>query len=105
MDHLCRVTQQRLWDLALEHLSEQARQGILQHQPDPADQHEHGNPAGQAGLAIDKDETADAGQETAQRDDAGVALEQLDHADDEMGYRGMDATDKNVSEARQALSR
>ena len=88
VDHLRRVAQQRLRDFAVEGAGEQAGEGVFQHQPDPADQHEYGNPAGQAGLAVDQDEAADTGEETAERDDAGVAFEQFDDALDDMGDLG-----------------
>lgn len=75
VDHLRCVAQQRLRNLAVESAREQPGEGVLQHQPDPADQHEHGDPAGQASLAVDQDEAADTGEETAERNDARVALE------------------------------
>ncbi|MND94975.1 hypothetical protein D3C80_872150 [compost metagenome] len=78
VNHLRGIAQQRLRDLALEHLGEQLGEGVFQHQPDPADQHHDGDPAGQAFLAVDQDEAGDPGDESAEGDDAGVALDQFD---------------------------
>ncbi|MNM60873.1 hypothetical protein D3C81_721660 [compost metagenome] len=80
VDHLRRVAQQRLGDFALEDLGEDLGEGVLHHQPDPADEHDDGDPAGQALLAIDQNEAADTGNETTEGDDSGIALDQLDQA-------------------------
>jgi len=39
-------------------------------------------------LAVDQDVATDTGEETAERDDAGVAFEQFDDALDDMGDLG-----------------
>jgi len=39
-------------------------------------------------LAVDQDEAADTREETTERDDAGVAFEQFDDAQDYAGYLG-----------------
>ncbi|MNK86160.1 hypothetical protein D3C87_1060630 [compost metagenome] len=86
MDHLRRVTQQRLGNLAFEHAGEEAGEGVFQHQPDPAEQHDHGDPTRQALLTIDHDETADPGDEPAKRNDPGIALHQFENALDQELY-------------------
>ncbi|MNG18993.1 hypothetical protein D3C84_1031080 [compost metagenome] len=83
MDHLRRIAQQGLGNFPLEDSGEQLGQAVFQHQPDPADQHDGGDPARQALLAIHQDEAADPGDETTERNDPGVAFHQLEDALDE----------------------
>ncbi|MNZ95584.1 hypothetical protein D3C78_1147440 [compost metagenome] len=80
MDHLRCVTQQGFWYFALEYAREQLGQAVFQHQPDPADQHDGGDPARQALLAIDQNETAHPGDETKERNDPRVPLHQIKDA-------------------------
>ncbi len=59
MDHLRAVAQQTLRNLAAQRLVEQPDHGVFDHQPQPADQHHHGDPGGQPCLAVDQDKTGD----------------------------------------------
>jgi hypothetical protein len=84
VDQLGRVAQQarRYFpaEAALEALGEQ----VFQHQPDPADQHDDGHGAGEAGaVAVHHDETEDTGAEAEQGDQARVALQQAEDESDE----------------------
>ncbi|RMV21868.1 hypothetical protein ALP14_05550 [Pseudomonas amygdali pv. myricae] len=59
MDHLRAVAQQTLRNLAAQRLVEQPDHGVFDHQPQPADQHHHGDPGGQPCLAVNQDKTGD----------------------------------------------
>ena len=83
VDHLGGVAQQRFRDLAIEDLGEQLRKTVLQHQPQPAHQHDHRNPAGHALLAVYQDEAAHPRDETAECNHPWVALDQFYNALDE----------------------
>ncbi|RMU52285.1 hypothetical protein ALP29_201688 [Pseudomonas syringae pv. avii] len=79
MDHLRAVAQQALRNLAAQGLVEQPDHGVFDHQPQPADQHHHGDPGRQRFLAVDQNETGDTGHETERRNEPRVALHQVEH--------------------------
>lgn len=77
MNHLRGIAQQRLRHLPAEPALQASAQAGFEHQPEPADQHDQRDHLGQPGVAFHQHETGDAGDESEQRNGAGIASDQI----------------------------
>ncbi|MNP16580.1 hypothetical protein D3C76_1089840 [compost metagenome] len=90
VDQLGGIAQQRRRQLPAEAFLDALGEQVLQHQPDPADQHDDRHDPGEAGaVAVDHDEAEDTGGEAGDGDQARITRQQGNDESDQALETGL----------------